>query len=302
MIALRHLVEYGLLRLAVAAIDRLSYAGASRLVCRLADTWWLIDSRRRKVARDNILRTGIETDPARASALARRSAQHMGLVALEALKSAEMLEDGRWREHVKMVISPDVERVLKDPGQGLIMASGHFGNWELAAQLLSSYKPVAGITRPMNNPRVEAFIQERKPRYDFRTIPKHASDPRRLIQVLEDKQILALLTDQHADSAGMKVDFFEHPASTYTTAAMLHLVTRVPLCFAVCRRTAPRHFELTTSELIEQRPTGDKKADVRSILEALNRYLEDAIRAAPEQYVWGHRRWRSGGRRAEGAD
>jgi KDO2-lipid IV(A) lauroyltransferase len=51
-------------------------------------------------------------------------------------------------------------------------------------------------------------------------------------------------------------------------------------------------FALTTSELIEHRPSGDKKADVRAILSTINRHLEDAIRAAPEQYVWGHRRWR----------
>ena len=276
----------------MVAVDRLPAAGAGRLARGLATLWWLADRSRRRVARQNILRSGIETDPRRVRALARRSAQHMGLLAIESLKSAEILEESRWREHVRMSISPGVEEVLEDPGQGLIMASGHFGNWEIAAQLLSRYKPVAGITRTMNNPRVEGLIQRRKPRYRFHPIPKYGADPRRLLAVLADKEILALLTDQHAHTGGLEVEFFGHPAATYTTAAMLHLATRTPLCFAACRRTAPMCFELTTSPLIQRPPSGDKKADVRAILRAVNDHLEAAIRQAPDQYVWGHRRWR----------
>jgi len=43
---------------------------------------------------------------------------------------------------------------------------------------------------------------------------------------------------------------------------------------------------------MDARPTGDKDADIRSILEEINRQLEDAIRRRPEQYLWAHRRWR----------
>ena len=214
------------------------------------------------------------------------------MVAVESLKSAAILEGGRWRDHLRIDVAADVMEVLEDPGQGLIMASGHFGNWEIAAQYLSRFKPVAGITRAMNNPRVEELIQRRKPRYRFHPIPKYAADPRRFIKLLQDGEILALLTDQHARTGGMAIEFFGHPASTYTTAAMLHLVARTPLCFAACRRTGPMRFELHSSPLIEHRRSGDKQADVRAILSALNHHLQAAIRRDPDQYLWGHRRWR----------
>ena len=276
----------------LAIIDSLSLRGAYRLARALAGLWWWLDFPRRRVARDNILRSGIETDRRRASALSRRSAEHFGMIVIESLKSAEVLEDDRWREHVRLDIAPDVMAVLEDPDQGLIMASGHFGNWEIAAQLLSRYKPVAGITRTMNNPRVEELIQKRKPRYRFHPIPKYAANPKRFLAVLQNREILALLTDQHAPSGGVAIEFFGHPASTYTTAAMLHLVTRTPLCFASCRRLGPMRFELSSSSLVERRPSGDKKSDVRAILAILNGHLEDAIRKDPDQYIWGHRRWR----------
>ncbi len=289
---MRHFTEYLLLRSVLAAVDSLPLAGAGFLARRLADLWWAVDFPRRRVARDNILRSGIETDAGRARALSRRSAEHMAMVVIESLKSAEVLDDGRWRDHLQLDVAPDVTAVLEDPKQGLIMASGHFGNWEIAAQLLSRYKPVAGITRPMNNPRVEELIQRRKPRYRFHPIPKYAADPKRFLSVLGGGEILALLTDQHARAGGVPVDFFGHPAATYTTAAMLHLVARAPLCFAACRRTAPMRFEITTSPLIRHPPSGNKKRDVHAILTILNQHLEAAIRKAPDQYLWGHRRWR----------
>ncbi len=289
---LRHLIEYLLLRLALVAVDALPFGAAAFLGRRLADLWWAVDFPRRRVAVDNILKSGVETDPARARRLSRRSAEHMGMVVVESLKSAEILDDGRWREHVRLDIAPDARAVLEDPQQGLIIVSGHFGSWEIAAQLLSRTKPIAGITRPMNNPRVEALIQRRKPRYRFHPIPKYAADPRRFLAVLSGGEILALLADQHAHTGGVTLDFFGRPAAHYTTAAMLHLVARAPLCFAVCRRVAPKRFELVTSPLIRHPPSGNKKRDVRDILTTLNQHLEAEIRKAPDQYLWGHRRWR----------
>ena len=272
-------------------VDALPYAAAGFVARRLADLWWAADWPRRRVARENIVRSGLETDPRRVRRLSRRSAEHMGMVVIESLKSAEIL-GRRWREHVEMAIPPDVMEVLEDPGQGMIMVSGHFGSWEIAAQLLSRHKPVAGITRPMNNPRVEALIQRRKPRYRFHPIPKYAADPKRFLSVLGSGEILALLADQHAPAGGAPVEFFGHPAATYTTAAMLHLVARAPLCFAACRRVGPKRFELWSSPLIQRRPSGDKKADVHAILGELTGHLEAAIRRDPDQYLWGHRRWR----------
>lgn len=293
-ITVRHLAEYLLLKAALAGFDRLSPAAAGGLARRLADLWWWVDLRRRRVARENILRSGIETEPGRIRQLGRRSAEHFAMVVVESLKSATILDRDDWGEAITLDIDPGVREVLEAPERGLIMASGHFGNWEIAAQLLSRYKPVAGITRTMNNPRVEALVQARKPRYRFHPIPKYAADPGRFVSVLKRGEILALLTDQHARSRGMRVDFFGHPAATHTTAAMLHLVTRAPLCFGACRRLGPMRFALSTSPLIEHERTGKRQDDVHAILARINGYLEEAIRQAPEQYLWGHRRWRDG--------
>ncbi len=212
----------------------------------------------------------------------------MGMVLVESMKSALVLGAP---ERFRALIPADVREVLEDPEQGFILVSGHLGNWELAGQWLSRYKPVAGISRPMNNPRVEALAQRRRPRHGFRMIPKYDEDPGRFLEILGAGEILALLVDQHAPR-GVDVPFFGRPAKTHITPAMLHLVARTPVAFAVCRRTAPMTFELALSSLIEQPRSGDRKADVAAMLATLNSHLERAIRRDPDQYLWGHRRWR----------
>ena len=283
-----HLLEYWAARLALFGVDLLPPAAASRWGGWLGVLWWTADRPRRRVATSNILRARVAGDPAEARAIGRAAARHMGMVLVESMKSALVLDDP---DRVRARIPDDVQAVLDDPERGLIVVSGHFGNWELAGQWLSRYKPVAGISRPMNNPRVQELALSRRPRREFRMIPTYDPDPGRFIRLLGDGEILALLVDQHA-RRGVDVPFFGHPAKTHATAAMLHLVTRAPLCFATCRRAAPMTFELTLSPLIEQERTGNRKADVEAILVTLNRHLEEAIRRDPDQYLWGHRRWR----------
>ncbi len=289
---LRHLVEYLAARVTLLLLDLTPLPVAYWIARRLGDLWYAFDAGRRRVARDNVLRCGIADDTRAASLVARRSFQHFAMVIIESMRSAKHLEGDAWKEHIRLEIDPEVRTVLDDPNSGLILVSGHYGNWEIAAQLLSMFKPVAGITREMSNPMVERLVAGRKPRYRFRLEPKYSADPTRFIAILREGSVLALLYDQFARDRAMMVEFFGRPAATHTTAAMLHLVTKSPLCFAWCRRTAPMTFELKTTGLIRRPPSGDKRGDVRAILERFNRELERIIREAPEQYLWGHRRWR----------
>ncbi|MCB1124479.1 MAG: hypothetical protein KJT03_23200, partial [Verrucomicrobiae bacterium] len=142
---LRHLVEYVSARILLFFFDHLPFSITSTLAKWAGTLWWWIDFGRRKVAVQNILRSGIETDPGKARKLAKKSIQAFSLVVIESLRSEEILEAEDISEHILVQIPDEVFEVLKDPDQSLILAGGHLGNWEIAAHLLSQYKPVAGI-------------------------------------------------------------------------------------------------------------------------------------------------------------
>jgi KDO2-lipid IV(A) lauroyltransferase len=183
--------------------------------------------------------------------------------------------------------------VLREPGRGLILVSGHLGNWEIAARALSAIKPVLGIARPMNNPLAEALLRARLDSANIEWTAKHAADAGRLLGAVRGGKLLALLIDQHARDRGMPIDFFGAPAWTHTSPALLHLVTGAPLVFGFCWRTGPMSYAIEALKPIFHAPTGNKEHDIRAILARLTRELETAIRAHPEQYLWVHRRWKA---------
>ncbi len=282
------------MRGAVAVVDRLPLAAATWLLAGVADLWLRADRRRRRVALENLLASGIVADRRAALALARRSARHFAAVVVETLKAPSLLAGGRWRERVELALDPELVAILDDPGRGLLVASAHFGNWELAAHLLSRFKPTVGAVRRPSNRRIERLLLERKPGSAFRLIEEWAGSPRRFLEVLQRGEALALLVDLDARGRGMAVDFFGRPAATHTTLPMLHLISRAPLVFGTCLRRGAGRFVLSSSPVILHPPSGDRRTDCRAILERLHAELEAAIRAHPEQYLWAHSRWKHG--------
>jgi len=288
----RHIIEYLGLRLGLRLADKLSIKTASALAIRLADVWFILDAQRRRHAQANILRSGIATQDREIRRVARASFRHFALLVVESLKADPLLCGEDWRRHVEFDIPAETLRLLEEPGRGVLLVSGHLGNWEIAAQMLARIKPVVGITRPMNNPYTNGLIRARKERGQFRLTPKHDASPARLLDVLRRGEILALLVDQYAGSQGIMVDFFGHPASTHSSPALLHLITGAPICFGYCTRVAPMRFRFSARAPMIYPRSGRREEDVRAILTRLNTELENAIRAHPEQYLWAHRRWR----------
>jgi Kdo2-lipid IVA lauroyltransferase/acyltransferase len=293
--ALRHICEYVGLRLALLLIDSLSPRAAGVMARSLGSMAFVLARKRRRIATANVLRAGIAVVPNEAKRLARRSFQHFAELVVESLKSDRIFTEDTWQEQVELEAPPETMKLLRDPSQGMIIVSGHLGNWEIAAQLISFIKPVVGITRDMNNPYVDQLMKRRKPRNRFRLTPKHDADSGRFLRALKEGEVLALLIDQHARQHAMRIPFFGTPAATHTSPAMLHLITKVPLCFGYCVRTGPMRFRFVAGPPIRRKPTGKRQEDVRALLEQLTEELESAVKAYPEQYLWAHRRWRESG-------
>lgn len=289
---LRHLAEYALLRVVLSVVDRLPVSACLRLANALGDLFWLLLPRRRRIAIDNLRAAGVATDDREARRLGRAAFRQFLRVVVGSVKSDTWFRTHPWQDCIEWQVPPEVARLLDDPNAGVILASGHLGSWEIAAQLLSHRKPVLGITRRMNNPFVDRLMNARKPRHRFELTPKRDADLGRLISSLRQGKVLAIMIDQNAKERGMLVDFFGRPASSHTAIALLHLVTKAPLVFGYCVETAPMRFRFHATGPFRFAPTGDKAADVRRILEHLNRELEAAVRAFPAAYLWGHRRWR----------
>ena len=282
------------MRAMLAVLDRLPTSAAFAFARRAADAWFRFGATRRQVAMDNIRRAGIATDAPRARRIARASFRHFAVMAVESALSGRFLRADNWRDCVELDVAPETMRLFEDPNQGVILCSGHLGNWEIAAQILSFIKPVIGIASRMANPETDRIIQARRQGFQYEAAPKFApEDPRRMLKVLKRGSALALLGDQNATPDGIWVPFFGRPACTHRSIPIVHMVSKAPMLFGYCVRTGPARFRMVAGPPIRAERTGDREADVRAILQEYHARLETAIRAYPEQYLWAHRRWRT---------
>ena len=126
-----------------------------------------------------------------------------------------------------------------------------------------------------------------------RTVPRDGALPR-LLRILRRGGHVAFLIDQHAGSDGLWVNFFGRPASTTPAPAVLALRTNTPIVTGYgCRTGDGFQYEFFCDSPLQPESTGDRKQDVKRITATLNARLESYVRRFPDQWLWGHRRWRT---------
>jgi len=103
-------------------------------------------------------------------------------------------------------------------------------------------------------------------------------------------RVVALLIDQDTRGAGVFVPFFGLPARTPPGPAVLALRSQVAVLTVFIRRR-PDGGHTIAFERVPLPPRG--RDTVVALTARLTAAIEAAIRAAPADWVWWHRRWRS---------
>lgn len=290
-----HLVEYGVARAAFTLLELLPV----RLVVAVADAAaavaYLLMVRRRGIAVDNILRAGITTSPVEARRIARACFRTFLRMVLETVAGRRRITPDTWRQHIRFVACPEVEHLFyEEKGTGILIASAHIGNWEVVARTLSMLRPMVGVYRPFNNPYLNRYATGGRGGDHLRLVSKFDVKPLAFARALAAGDVIALMIDQHqsASSGRVSVEFFGRPAWTTKSVALLHLLTRAPIMVTLCVRTGPLQYDVHAFGPFRFPRTGDRQHDVETITQILTREVEGFIRQHPEQYMWGHRRWR----------
>jgi KDO2-lipid IV(A) lauroyltransferase len=289
-INLKYLIEYIALRGLWALLMALPLSWAFPLGQRLGRLWFRLDRRRRSIAVDNVLRSGLAADRAAAIVLARDSFGHfLGHM----IESMRLPATGPARAGIEYEAPPETLKLLTEPGEPVLLLSGHLGSWETAIRIFPTARGVMVVARRLNNPHVQRFLDRKHFRGNIELIPKQNGLSADVIRHWNQGRILILLMDQHAGRHGIWLDFFGRPAATHTSPARLHLRTGHPIICAAFLRTGPQRYRLVAGPPVRHAPTGDREADTRTILMDATQQIEALIRRYPEQYLWAHRRWRT---------
>jgi len=185
--------------------------------------------------------------------------------------------------------------VLEDglgEGRGVVLVGGHLGNWELgAAALAGCGLPITGVAREQRNPLFDRRIVGVRRGFGMELIDRNAA-PREALRALRENRVVVFIADQDARKAGVFVPFFNRPASTPRGPAVLALRAGARLAFFAPVRAADGGLRVRV-EPLEDPACESGEARVRAITATWVASLERAVRDAPAQYLWHHRRWKT---------
>lgn len=178
--------------------------------------------------------------------------------------------------------------------RGILLVTGHFGNWEIAAAAVASRGvPIGAIVRRQGNRLVDERLQMLRRNLGVETIYQGQA-PSRVPRILRANGVVGIVGDQDARRSGVFVPFLGRPASTHRGPALFALRLGAPVFSCIARRLPGDEVRYEVKgERVEYERTGDLDRDVYALTSELALRLETAIRAAPEQYFWFHKRWKT---------
>jgi len=172
-------------------------------------------------------------------------------------------------------------------GRGVLLLSGHFTTLELLGRFLLREHPIAVMYRPNTNPVIEHLFTKTRGRAALRAIRR--DDVRAAFTALRENLALWYAPDQRMSGKhSAVVPFFGVPAATSTATHRLARVTGAQVVPFFGFREPSGHYRLIVMPALEAFPGNDAEADAVRV----NQLIEEAVHRAPEQYLWGHRRFR----------
>ena len=297
---LSHLAVYAAVRLLVGIVQAIPYRVGISMADALAWLAYRFDRRHRMVAHENLafafpdtLGSHVPGGNRRRDAMVRATLRHFCRLVIEMIWLPRLFQVGSWKNHIDLGENPAQLVRLLLSRRPMLLATAHFGNWEMAGYMLGllGFKSYA-IARVLDNPYLELFLRRFRQRTG-QTILAKKGEFDQIQGVLSHGGILATLADQDAGPKGQFVSFFNRPASTHKALALMALQYDTPVVVVgLAKLGEPMRYRLEVEEILEPADFREEPAAVAALTTRYTAALERLIRRHPEQYFWLHRRWK----------
>jgi KDO2-lipid IV(A) lauroyltransferase len=230
-----------------------------RLIYRLAPA-------RRKVILENLRRVFPDAAPVDVERLAQAHYAHLGRLFWEFLWFP-WVSDARHATLARVENLDGLEAALAR-GKGVLIVTGHFGNFEVAtAAGLASYPHAQGrfyfVRRPFKPRWLDDLVTRRFRRAGFGVLPKRGG-LEGILDVLNAGNLVVFPFDQHASRKdGVLVDFLGQPAGTFRSVAVMALSTGAPVVPASSWREPDGQHVLRFADRASGRERGDPSQHAR---------------------------------------
>jgi len=179
-------------------------------------------------------------------------------------------------------------------GKGVILAAAHFGSWELAAHFLAlKWFKCLVLYNPIKKPLwLETFVKNNRG-FSGNTLISKKSALLNVYRHLKKGGSVAFMMDQHCfENEGIKASFFGHQVWTHKSFIELSLKTGVPIVFGFMFIKGLNKYSLKILKPLYPQDFLKFDHPEYEMASLSNKHLENAIRQAPGNWMWQHRRFK----------
>lgn len=175
--------------------------------------------------------------------------------------------------------------------RGVILCGVHLGSWEPFLRWAPDIGlRLAAVYRKARNPLAERTFQQRRSLYGIEWIP--SGDVRAVAQAIDDRKIVAFMTDLNSYESPLFPDFLGVPASFAPGPCALSVLKGAPLIAGVGIRKSVSKVSATFGPAIWPDMDRPVASEVPALATRLNEFFGPRILEYAEQYNWLHPRWR----------
>ncbi len=249
-----------------------------------------VDHRHRRVAEENLAQAFPDWKPTEVKAMALENFRRIGEAYASAIRTPGMDP----KELLARIEFVGVEDLLRSGADQLVVATGHFGGFDLLAHVQKHW-PGWNITTTYRAQRfvpLERALQRLRTLTGVQFLERHNATLAISELFKRNKSVLALFSDQHGGGKGLWLPFLGRHCSCSPAPAVIALRYKALLTMAICYRTDLARWRIEVGPVIPTHDEHGQERSVESITHDLQRQYELAVRRDPANWFWVHRRWK----------
>lgn len=171
-------------------------------------------------------------------------------------------------------------------GKGVIIATAHFGAWDIAGVAVASQRPLSVLVDTFTDPRMDDLIQGQRAQFGLQVLRAEKS-PRPILRALGENQAVAIVADRPLpEGEGTPITFFGRRCYVPGGVAQLALLSGAPIAVG-CARYDDQFsstYYLVLADVIAPVRTSDRHADTINLTQQVYSALERVIAEHPDQW------------------
>ena len=186
----------------------------------------------------------------------------------------------------------NLELLQRASKQGSIFVTPHFGSWEFIGLLTATNSNLIILYAPTKSEYITMLSRQGRCSTGGTVISTNELNAKLLIKHIKSGGSVGILPDQVPDgNGGVYSAFFARQTYTSTLVCKLAKKLQCPVVFCYALRNTEKSLRYDAYYYEATKDIYDENNIIAT--NALNKSIEQFIATAPEQYVWGYKRFKN---------